>query len=297
MEVFVATTGFCWGIELTYRRLDKLSADGGSVKATHRGGARPEWDPIRRIATGDPELIVRYPRLAHVGVVDHLDAIDGTEIAAIGHQGVDHDLIDAARARGVAVHDFKCPFIVRYDKVTDALVAEGYDLIAFGKPNNHHCLYAQDAATRGGRSALIAEDARAIQQELHDPARKWACVAQVTGSIQQWQRFQAALQASGIPVRIIDTACSDSRDRQAEAAELAARADAVVVVDDGGGATTSVWETCHAINPNTFRYDPSEPLCSEWFSNAKSVAVLCGILVPIWILDRVAADIRKLPSK
>ena len=70
----------------------------------------------------------------------------------------------------------------------------------------------------------------------------------------------------------------------------------MVVVDDGGGATVSVYEACRAVNPNSFRYDPKEPLPAAWFTAAKTAAVVCGILVPKWILDKVADDIRNLPA-
>ena len=75
--------------------------------------------------------------------------------------------------------------------MAEALVAQGYDLIAFGKPKNHHCLYAKEVAERGGRSALIAEDIGEIGDELRNPARRWACVAQVTGNVQAWAEFNA----------------------------------------------------------------------------------------------------------
>ena len=218
MEVFVSETGFCWGIELAYARIDKLAAQASAIKATHRGGGGPGWDPIKRISAGDAQLIKQYPHLARVEVVEDLTSLRENEVVAIGHQGVDPGPIDAAKAKGVEVRDFKCPFIARYDKMAESLVADGFDLIAFGKPKNHHCLYAKEVAERGGRAGLIAETIGEIEHELRDPARKWACIAQVTGNVQVWQEFQAGLGASGIPVRVVDTVCTDSNDRQAEAA-------------------------------------------------------------------------------
>ena len=98
MEVFVAETGFCWGIELAYARIDKLAAH-GPVKATHRAGGGPGWDPIARIRAGDAELIKRHPHLANVEVVEDLATVGNDEVAAIGHQGVERALIEAAKSR------------------------------------------------------------------------------------------------------------------------------------------------------------------------------------------------------
>lgn len=298
MDVFVASTGFCWGIDLAYQRISEVAGqnqpDGKAIGATHRAGGSPGWDPIRRIGAGDSDLIDRYPNLSRVDLVDDLDSLGGGEVVAIGHHGISSERIDAARARGAVVHDFTCPFIARHDKIAQTLVDEGYDLIAFGKPKNHHCLTAKEIAERGGRYGVIAEDAGMIEGALRDPSRNWACIGQVTGNADVWQRFQTALVALNIPVRIVDTICTDSYERQDEAVALAAKADIVVVVDDGGGATVSVFERCCAVNPNSFRYDPNQSLPVERFASVNSVAVVCGILVPKWVLDRVADDIRGL---
>ena len=295
MEVFVSETGFCWGIDLAYQRIANLAGQGGPLKATHRGGADAHWDTVQRIAH-DPDLVARYPALAGVTVNDDLDFMGAGDVAAIGHQGIDRKKIDAAKARGVVVNDHKCPFIAKFDKSVDALIKDGHDVIAFGKPKNHHCQYAREAAQEAGRACVIAEDLADIEAELKTPGRNWAAVGQVTGNVGVWEKFKRGLETLGVPVRVVDTVCTDSHSRQAEAAALAARVDAVVVVDDGGGATVSVFETVSAVNPKSFRYDPRLPLPVKQLKGVRSVAVVCGILVPKWILDRVADDIRKLPA-
>lgn len=293
MEVFVAETGFCWGIDLAYQRMDKFAADHDSTKATHRGGADARWDTVQRIAV-DEILKEKYPGLRKVEVVDNIETIMPGAATAIGHQGLADERIEAAKRRGVEIVDYKCPFIARFDKVARTLAFNGYDLIAFGKPKNHHCHYATEVAAQAGRSAVVAEDVAAIERELKQPNRNWACVAQVTGNGETWDRFRAELKGLGIPVHVVDTICTDSRDRQAEAVTLASRADLAIVVDDGGGATVSVFEVVQAVNPNSFRHDPDKPLPLERFKDVKSVAVLCGILVPKWVLDRVAADVAAI---
>lgn len=291
MRIFVTETGFCWGIELAYQRIDKLAADVSALKATHRGGPKG-FDTVRRIAA-DPELIRHYPALAKVQVVDDLSEIDAGETAAIGHQGLDPAKLDAARQRGVRVTDHKCPFIASFDKKLEMLANAGFDLIAFGKPGNHHCEDAKAAAVAAGRVGVIAEDVAAIADHVREPGRNWACVGQVTGNTETWVKFRGDLERIGVPVKIVDTICTDTYERQQEAATLAAKADLVVVVDDGGGSSTSVYEVVQRVNANCFRHKPEAAMPVERLRSAKSIAVVCGILVPKWTVDRVVDDIRR----
>jgi 4-hydroxy-3-methylbut-2-enyl diphosphate reductase len=291
MQILVTETGFCWGVELAYQRIDKLAAGTEAVKATHRGGPKG-FDTVRRIAT-DPELIRRYPALAKVQVVDDLSEVGDGETAAIGHQGLDPAKLGIARDRGVKITDHKCPFIASFDKKIELLAKSGFDLIAFGKPGNHHCEDAKAAAAAAGRVGVIAEDVAAIGECLREPNRNWACVAQVTGNTEIWNKFRRDLERVGVPVKIVDTICTDTYERQQEAETLAAKADLVVVVDDTGGASTSVFEVVQRVNANCLRHKPDAALPIERLRDAKTIAVVCGILVPKWTVDRVVDDIRR----
>lgn len=297
MNILVAKIGHCWGIELAYSRIDKLAAGGEPVAATHRTASDPgmaRWDPVQRIAGDDEKLFEHYPNLRNVRVAPDVEGAPDDATLAIGHQGIYRDDVAVREVEGRTLHDFKCPFIAKFDEWADRLAGEGYDLIAFGKPKNHHSLYAKAAAARNGRVGLVAESVETIREELDVPGRKWACLGQVTGNTANWEKFTSDLEATGVPVRIRNTVCTDSYDRQSEAVELARSCDVVVVVDDGGGATTSVFEQCVVVNEYSFRYDPDTDFPMEKLDNAKTVAIVGGILIPEWTLKEVAEKIQSV---
>jgi 4-hydroxy-3-methylbut-2-enyl diphosphate reductase len=295
MEVMVSEISLCWGIELAYSRLDKLAGEIGPLKATHRMAADKaaiEWDSLHLIHSGDHELIQRYPNLAGVEVVENLEALGGDNVVALGHKGLEQGLIAEAESKGVMVYNFKCPFTAKYDDKAVALAEKGYDLIVFGKPQNHHALFAKQIAERHGRVGVIAEKIDDVVDDLQAKGRKWACVGQVTGNVAAWKQFKSDLSLSGVEVRVTDTLCSDAHDRQSAVAGMAKRADTVIVVNDRGGSTVSVWERCHVANERTFYYDPHNGFAREWFADAKTVAVVAGIHVTRWRLDGIAEEIK-----
>jgi 4-hydroxy-3-methylbut-2-enyl diphosphate reductase len=297
MDVQIATTGMCFGIERAYKMIERLVEKTPGLHAGHKCSGQhknAEWDTLYRIERGDPELLKRYPGLAKLNIVhDDSEVGEGDELA-IGYHGYEPERMQDLEARGVKLHDYMCPFIARMHNTAEKLATDGYDVIAFGKPLNHHTTYCQRAAERAGRVGIIAEDLASIADELANPERNWACVGQVTGNVAKWTVFSEGLVARGIPVHLVDTVCSDSHDRQGEAQKLAGQADVVVLVDDGGGASVSVLEAVQLVNPRVFRTGTGMPLQREWFEGVSSVAVVGGIMVPDWTLQEIGTKIRQL---
>ncbi len=292
MEIHVASAGHCFGIERAYRMINELAADGRPLYGALQ--KKSEWDTFRRVENRDWDLLTAYPHLGNLIILhEPVDLRDGNALA-VGHHGLDPERRQELEERGIKIHDYICPFIARMNKIAEQLANEGYDIIVFGKPQNHHTEYAKQAAERAGQVALIAETLAEVELALQDAARTWACIGQVTGNAAKWQAFSEALKARDVPIHVVDTVCTDSHDRQREAMDLARKANVVVVVDDGGGASVSVLEACSSVNRRVHRYGTEMPLRAEWFEGATSVAVVGGILVPRWTLDTVAMAIREL---
>lgn len=289
----------CFGIERAYKMIDRLATKTPRLHAGHKCSGEhknADWDTFNRIERGDPVLLEKYPNLSRLKIIhDDSEVGEGDELA-IGYHGFTSERMNDLRDRGVKLHDFMCPFISRMHDTAERLAGEGYDIIAFGKPLNHHTTYCRRAAERLGRVGLIAEDIVEIDAELDDPARNWACVGQVTGNVDKWTRFAEALKRRGIPIHLVDTVCTDSHDRQDEAKRLARIADIVILVDDGGGASVSVHEAVEPENNRVFRTGTDMPLKPEWFDGVRSVAIVGGIMVPAWVLSKTAEDIREITS-
>lgn len=293
VTVRVASNAICWGIDLALKRIAKAAENGG-VEATHRWAHNPtarRWDPLEFVKRRDEQMFATYPGLEKVKVVERLgDSTSGR--VAVGH----HGSIESHEAAGESkVLDYTCPFIARSDQQAEKLADAGYDLVLFGKAGNHHCEFAKAIVEKKGRVGLIGENVADLLEALRQPGRNWACQGQVTANVGNWAAFKADLAASGVSVRIMDTVCTDSHDRQGEGQRFAAECDVVIVVNDHGGSTLSLYEQCRQINPRTYRYDPlaGDAFDSEWFRDAHSIAVTGGIHVPIWVLQEVGADIER----
>lgn len=299
MEITTATLGFCVGIEQAYQAMNKIAADRESTFAVHQCTTphkNAEWDTLRRIETKDASLISRYPNLTKISVLDphDLSRLQTGDVVVVGFHGVGPGVRERLERDGAVVDDRQCPFISRLNETIKTLVTDEFDIIIFGKRGNHHCLEANRLAETHGRQCVVAERPEDIETLPNEKERKWAFVGQVTGNTLEYDRVKRKLEEKNIPIKIIETVCSDSYLRQNMAVKLAQKADVVIVVDDGSGSSLSVFEVCAEQKSHTYRIRSKEDLQWEWFDGSKKAAVVGGILVPQWTLDEVAKHIEQL---
>jgi 4-hydroxy-3-methylbut-2-enyl diphosphate reductase len=305
MEVQTATLGWCIGIDRAYRLMNKQASveDRPPLYAAHHAqqpATNADMDTLHRIERGDPQLLERYPALQHVQVLHDLSVVPTNATLMLGFHGLERDTITGLQERGIVVQDYKCPFIARLDNTVDRLVEEGFDILIMGKSQNHHCRYARAAAEKRQRQCIILETLEDVETVPTDTAARWALVGQVTGNTLLWQEIVEQVQQRGLQAHVVQTICSDSHQRQEQAMGLARQTDCCVIVDDGGGASQSLFEVLSTMTTRVYRLrwrdDGSwqAALDPAWLTGIQSVAVVGGILVPQWALDAVATHLRNL---
>lgn len=298
MEITKAEIGFCVGITRVYRLMDKIAADQGSFHATHQCSSphsNMEMDTLKRIERKDQPLFELYPNLEKVSVVDDVTQLRKGDKLVLGFHGLPNHIKDQVKEKGVTLlADLQCPFIARLNRVVEQLVAEGFDILIVGKKENHHCRDAQKTAGQYGRRCLVIEKPEDTESITYDEGRRWALVGQVTGNTLTFGEVVERLREKEIPVKIVRTVCSDSYLRQGIAINFAKDADVVVVVDDGGAASQSVFEVCSQLSKKVQRIRSKEDIKREWFEGVHKVAIVGGILVPQWSIDKVARHIKEI---
>jgi hypothetical protein len=103
------------------------------------------------------------------------------------------------------------------------------------------------------------------------------------------QRFPQA------EVRLVDTVCKPTKERQSAAVEMASQADVVVVV--GGRSSNNTRElvnTCSRYCGRVHHVETDADVRWEWFEGADVVGLTAGTSTPDSVIDAVEARIRDL---
>jgi 4-hydroxy-3-methylbut-2-enyl diphosphate reductase len=218
--------GFCMGV----RRAVDLA-----VEAAESAG------PLRRVYTLGP--LIHNPRaleeLRRRGV-EALEKIPGGPggIFIIRAHGVPPGLEEELKRRGRLV-DATCPRVKQSQLKVRQLEGGAYRIFLAGEKNHGEIIaiqgYAPSCLVVGNRED--AEEAAAKLRE-REPEAKTALVGQTTISPGEYQSIASAIEKYFPRLRVFDTICAATRDRQESLRELLPEVEGVVVAGGKESANT-----------------------------------------------------------
>lgn len=234
-------------------------------------------------------LVVRDLEAAGVELAETLDdARSGTLI--IRTHGVVPEVIEEARSRGLEVLDATCPYVKKVHESAAKLVAEGYQLLVIGEAGHPE---VEGILGHAGQSAQVVSEPEELDSiEL---AGKVGVVVQTTQTAARLAEVTAALVGRVRELRVVNTICKATGERQRAAAELAAASDCMVVVGGkNSGNTRRLAEICSSICDRTHHIESEQELEATWFADARTIGITAGASTPQAHIDRVRECIEEL---
>ena len=105
----------------------------------------------------------------------------------------------------------------------------------------------------------------------------------------------SALALRTMDLRVVNTICSATQERQDSAAELASRADVMIVIGGkNSGNTRRLAEICMACCPRTHHIEDSSEIQRTWFEGVALVGITAGASTPGAHIDAALACINRL---
>ena len=225
-----------------------------------------------------------------VTVVESCDAVPAGDILVIRSHGVAPEVVAHAVELGLDVVDATCPFVKKAQDRAADLASQGYQVVVVGEEGHPEVVGIH---ARSGADALVAGCPEDL--EGADLARKVGVVVQTTQSASRLAQVVAAIAPRVRELRVMNTICSATEQRQAAAARLAEDADAMVVVGGrNSGNTRRLAEICSAIQPRTHHIESCDELVGEWFDGCGLVGVTAGASTPASQIDAVVAALQRL---
>jgi 4-hydroxy-3-methylbut-2-en-1-yl diphosphate reductase len=217
-----------------------------------------------------------------------LDEVDAPAVMVTAH-GASGTRIAAARGSGLRVLDATCPLVRAAHRAVAGLVAEGFHPVIVGKHDHVEVLgLTEDLAEFD--VVLDDDDVRRLE-----PRPRFGVAAQTTQPISRVHHLATLirLQFPQAEVRLVNTVCAPTRQRQQAAVILASRCDGVVVV---GGAhsnnTRELVATCRNHCPRVWHVQGAADLQPGWFRGIRVVGITAGTSTPDDVIDEVDARLR-----
>ncbi len=276
MRVEVARhAGVCYGVERALRMAQEAAERGSNV---HTLG------PLIH----NPQAVADL-REAGVEVAGCLDEADDG-ILVIRSHGVEPATIAAARNKGLDVVDATCPHVSKAHEAAEELKNGGYAVIIVGESDHPE---VEGIMAHAGGEAIVVQSAQELPERL--PSKRVGIVVQTTQSASRLAQVVDAVLPRVRELRVFNTICSATVQRQLSAEELARDVDVVVVVGGhNSGNTTRLVEICSSVNPRTHHVETAEEIDPSWFAGADSVGVTAGASTPDKQMQGVIAAIEAM---
>lgn len=265
--------GACYGVERALRMVEDA--------------AKTSTVPVHTLGP-----LIHNPR-----VVDDLAAKGVTVVASPEESAGDTLLLrthgvtpeEERRARGLChdVLDATCPFVKKVHLAASRLYREGYQVVVVGEAGHPEV----EATLPHAPGAVVVGDAP--EAEKLPFCKKIGVVVQTTQSRSNLQHVVSALLDRAEEVRVVNTICDATSGHQGACAELAARADVMVVIGGRISANTKrLAEIAAELCPRTYHIEGADELDSSWLVGAGLIGITAGASTPASQIDAVRRAIE-----
>lgn len=226
-------------------------------------------------------------RLEEMGVrvVDSVQEAEGGVLLIRAH-GVPRSVLREAEERGIQVADTTCPFVKRVHERAQDLGEQGYDIVIVGEREHPEVV---------GILGWVDGEAHVVEKPADVdrlPALgRVGVVAQTTQTTENLAGCVRELLSRCRELRIYNTLCDATMQRQRAAAELARQVGTMIVV--GGhhsGNTRRLADICRATGTPTHHIETAEDIDPRWLEDLapeESVGLTAGASTPDWAMNEI----------
>ena len=193
--------------------------------------------------------------------------------------GVGKAIYEECGRRGIRVVDCTCAFVKRIQKIVEELSGTDREIVITGSARHPEVVGLNGWC--GGRAVVIDSPDSPEIAALSD--KNVAVVSQTTFSEEKFDKIIKNIEkVCKKTVEIFKTICYTTKERQREAAKLAAECDAVIVLGGANSSNTQkLYEICKAGCENVFRLTSAEEFQPGKIKNFKNVGIVSGASTPL----------------
>ena len=275
------SAGFCFGVE---RAVDQVYEQIEAVKNKKASGPIYTYGPIIH-----NEEVVRD--LSDKGVMvleteEELRALprnQGTVI--IRSHGVSRHVYEILKERNVAVVDATCPFVKKIHRIVAEHSAAGEAVVIIGSPDHPE---VEGIKGWGNEHTTVIMDGEGVDNYRLPEGRKLCIVSQTTFNYNKFKELVEKFLKKGYDSSVLNTICNATQERQVEAAKIASRVDAMIVIGGRHSSNTQkLYEICLKECKNTFYIQTLGDLDPDSVSSVRSVGITAGASTPKKIIEEV----------
>lgn len=234
-----------------------------------------------------------------IKVIYDIDEIiePANSICVIRTHGATPEDINRIKAKGCEILDATCVDVKKVQEKAKSLIQEGYKLIIIGK-NNHPEVIGIKAHAEENQpeKAIVISSVDEIEKNLEEikGAKKIGIVIQTTQKTENLQNILAEVAKYAKELKVYNTICPTTSNRQKEAKNLAQEVELMIVVGSKTSANTSHLAEILSNITKTIHIETEDEIDSykNEIINAQSIGITAGASTPEYIINNVIKAIE-----
>lgn len=283
MKVILAeTAGFCMGVDMALRKLDALLKEPSLSRPVFTLG------PIIH----NPQALRSYEAQG-VLQVDDPGALQSGQSVVIRAHGIPRSIERNLNVRGVHLVDATCPKVKKAQLLIASQAGQGRTMLLLGEADHPE---VQGLLSYAGNGAHVLEKETDLEALLREGCGPCFLAAQTTQDQELYDRLASSLRLSmGLDVPVLDTICTATMNRQAEARRIARLVQAMVVVGGlNSGNTRRLAQVAEQAGIPAFHVETAAQVPHKALKGLKVVGVTAGASTPDASIREIVAYLEQL---
>jgi 4-hydroxy-3-methylbut-2-enyl diphosphate reductase len=237
------------------------------------------------------EDVVNQLSEAGLSTVDSIDNIDSGTVLIRSH-GATLAELEKILEKGLNIVDATCVLVKRVQKIARQLNEEGYKVVMIGD-KDHPEVKAVVGYTDDVEVVARPEDLDKISLN-----KKLGVICQTTQSPDHFADMIAAISRKGFSeMKIINTLCRETKERQTAAVKLCRQVDVMFVLGGLHSANTrKLAELCKKHNPQTYHLQNWAELDTNCLLGKTTAGVTAGASTPDEVIQEFVQNLERFDS-
>ncbi|MBD3164597.1 4-hydroxy-3-methylbut-2-enyl diphosphate reductase [Candidatus Woesearchaeota archaeon] len=263
--------GFCFGVKRAIDEINKLDKTKGVY--------------VLGNLINNPTVVKELEEQG-VSMIDAYRGIDKGIIVITAH-GIKDSRIQDIKSKGLKVIDLTCPLVKKVHEITKKEEKKGRKILIFGDEEHTE---VKGIAGNLHNYSIISDIQNIDKQDLECST----VVSQTTRSVEKFSEISNALKKRGKDIRVIDTICAATKNRQESAIALAKKSHIMIVIGGKISSNTKrLKETCSQYC-ETRHIETEKEIRSEWFFDKENIGITAGASTPDRIISKVVQRIENV---
>jgi (E)-4-hydroxy-3-methyl-but-2-enyl pyrophosphate reductase len=278
MKILIAeTAGVCFGVEralnLSEKALDTIQ---GSIQSL---------GPLIHNPQTVEELSQRGLKVS-----GDLSEINGGTVVFRSH-GVTTQVQKLAQDKGLNIVDATCPLVKVPQNFAKKLSQNGYFVVIVGDANHPEVLGVK-SYVENGEVAVIKDEKEVAALPMKD---KVGVICQTTLKRATLDAVVEKCKEKFPEVKLHNTICSATKDRQEAAYELAEKVQAVIVIGGRNSSNTQkLYDICLQKAGKAYLIETESEINPQWLTGLDSVGITAGASTPHKLIEKVRDTVDKI---